>query len=695
MDEFDGLLESMTWRAPNSNASPRKSNNRDKPRRRTPRKSPRKPSPAVGQENVVEGDTLSNVTYSSASTKKSHGISPSNFHRRPLSSPAKESQMQRLLDDIKATSENNVLVQEKMAHLQSLEARRKHFRKGTTLKTWPLQDLAMENLRHLDDPNTQSGSQFHGGDYLSSESTSSTASNAPPKRRLDVSKTGSSNSRDESQDLCSEDSLQPLWSRQPRIFATEKAQGKRKYLVGHFGRIADWYWRKCVNKHLYEIITQDTPCRLYLDLEYSKEFNPGVDAAALLNEFRDELSLELKTQFDVSLSPNRIIDLDSSTPSKFSRHWILDLDDDGLFLDAPTCGRFMKRLVGRLAEDQATQQLQERAPTLAEHLFVKTKDPVKKSCFIDLGVYTRNRLFRCFASSKFGKANTLQIADTNTYPLESLPKRVSGDEFQNCESDTVKTKLTLQEYKVANDWEPHARVLAATLVVPLGRTKSDRLFRVSEEAGTIFPSQHSSKKSTYSATHSIFSSKTPLPSLDQFVLSVLGCRGGVPGSIRAWSMEYEGTNGDVPMSITYHMSRNRYCELVGRSHKSNNIFWTIVFDSWTCLQGCHDPECFGRGCGVPIPQELLPNIQAEFDAWQDEELDKALLALNLDESNQAVDSASLHSPRDTSPSAPQLGSAPPVLVDEVDEATADVLVNTSLSDEALLLAIQANPELFP
>ena len=84
------------------------------------------------------------------------------------------------------------------------------------------------------------------------------------------------------------------------MFATGKANGKRKYLVGHLGRILDLYWRKtCPNqKHFYEVIREQTPCRLYFDMEYSKIFNPDITpdiSADLLKDFMHELSDELQS----------------------------------------------------------------------------------------------------------------------------------------------------------------------------------------------------------------------------------------------------------------------------------------------------------------------------------------------------------------------------------------------------------------
>ena len=553
----------------------------------------------------------------------------------------------------------------------------------------------MEHLDHLLENGKSSLSQFHGGEYLSSESSSSTGSaEQGGKRRLPASVPACP------QALTSEEDLndifvsgEALWSQEPRIFATEKAQGKRKYLVGHFGRIADWYWRKSINKHLYEVIRQQTPCRLYFDLEYAKAFNEGVDEETLLEEFYAELAAEFMEHYGVSLEKARIIDLDSSTDQKFSRHWIVDLDHEGFFEDAPTAGRFVKRLVTRLAEEQGTNQLYDRRPTLAKHLFVQTKESVRPSCFIDLGVYTRNRLFRCYGSSKFGKQNVLKVASSNQYPLVSLP----GDSDVKSQSDEVSLSTeatfqtsTLEEYIVANDWRPHATILASTLIIPLGGSEGRRLFRVDDDESTVRAPGNKSTIRSYEPAISIHTAKSPMPTLENFVLEVLACRGGTQGAIRAWSMEYGGSKGDVPVSITFQMCRNRYCELVGRPHKSNNIFWTVIFETWTCLQGCHDPDCFGRGSPVPIRQDYLGPIQEEHQAWLDEEFEKALMSLNLDEVRSDTSHLSTRGtlPRTVAASKDSYHTHD----DDSDDSDAE---RAFLSDEALLEAIEANPELFP
>ena len=251
--------------------------------------------------------------------------------------------------------------------------------------------------------------------------------------------------------------LHPLWSMEPRIFAMEtSSSGKRKYIVGNLGRFLNHYWRKSdpLHRHYYELIRENTPCRLYFgtrsfisrclfvrfstnnhflyeDLEYCKKSNDHISHAEsemTMTEFIDELCSQFMLIYNITLTRQRIVDLDSSTYKKFSRHLIVHLPNHELFADAHSAGIFAKQFVSRLADELADGRLVDKHPTLSRNLFVKTKDPNKTTCFVDLGVYTRNRLFRLMGSSKFGKQSSaaLRIADSNEF---KFPEKFSNSSF--------------------------------------------------------------------------------------------------------------------------------------------------------------------------------------------------------------------------------------------------------------------------
>ena len=70
----------------------------------------------------------------------------------------------------------------------------------------------------------------------------------------------------------SSSSSSSLYSHQPRIFAIDQDKsGRKSYAVMPYGRFVHKYFRKLtsVGRHYYELIPEDSPCRLYFDLEVS------------------------------------------------------------------------------------------------------------------------------------------------------------------------------------------------------------------------------------------------------------------------------------------------------------------------------------------------------------------------------------------------------------------------------------------
>ena len=166
-----------------------------------------------------------------------------------------------------------------------------------------------------------------------------------------------------------------------------------------------------------------------IDLECSKRSNPQLTSTItedFLTELFDELRHQFQQTYNITIERCCIVDLDASTPTKFSRHWILHLPNGELFSDAREVGVFVKAFVSRLEEEQISGNLQSKGhENLARHLFVNAENipedgvPAKLTRIIDLGVYTRNRIFRLLGSTKYGKPTTsaLRIADANEFPF--------------------------------------------------------------------------------------------------------------------------------------------------------------------------------------------------------------------------------------------------------------------------------------
>lgn len=125
--------------------------------------------------------------------------------------------------------------------------------------------------------------------------------------------------------------------------------------------------------------------------------------------------------------------------------------------------------------------------------------------------------------------------------------------------------------------------------------------------------------------------KSPFPAVEKFVESIAST-GNVPGKIRCWYWfsEYE--------LIVYSMSRNRYCERIGREHKSNHVMFVVDLRRAAFYQKCHDPDCRGyRSPLRPVPLECLPD-SSFFDSRQKDGAGGELTNYNQGHGYQIFDS---------------------------------------------------------
>ena len=220
-------------------------------------------------------------------------------------------------------------------------------------------------------------------------------------------------------------------SKDVRLFSEEKSDdGKRKFLVSDLNQ----FWSRYKTLHddrrnFYEVIEDGRPCRLYFDLEFYKDPNPDLIGIEVLEIFIKTICFYLQELFSISCYRGNIIDLDSTTDKKFSRHLIFHLPR-AIFLSNISCGNFIKyvyEMTRRKFIEGGNEMLSELKlmnitekeilPPLAletDKLFVNNKDG-NKTYFCDLGVYSKNRNFRLYGSTKFGKKSNLVIAKENGF----------------------------------------------------------------------------------------------------------------------------------------------------------------------------------------------------------------------------------------------------------------------------------------
>ncbi len=58
--------------------------------------------------------------------------------------------------------------------------------------------------------------------------------------------------------------------------------------------------------------------------------------------------------------------------------------------------------------------------------------------------------------------------------------------------------------------------------------------------------------------------------------------------------------------MIYQIIKNRWCDRVGRAHKSNGIYISVDINQGLAYQKCHDPDCRGfRSVPTEIPRYAL------------------------------------------------------------------------------------------
>ncbi|KAL9982229.1 hypothetical protein ACROYT_G004254 [Oculina patagonica] len=435
------------------------------------------------------------------------------------------------------------------------------------------------------------------------------------------------------------------------MFAREKdCDGKRIYIVATLPQFWYKYTRGCSpeDRNYYEVIPEGAACRLYFDLEFKTEFNPGKDGTKMVEIFIKYVCHHLKDMYDVNCNRKCIIDLDSSTTAKFSRHLIFLLPG-AVFKDNIHAGNFVrhickllerklgfgselcksvdcdsdnphpttqtKPLTENLNEDDDSQSVNANSNegkedecfasvSLQELQELIIKDGKGNfGTFCDQGVYTKNRNFRIFKSTKIGKNAHLLVSDQNIF------------------------KPSFRDRKGSFSKDPEYLLFLDSLVANVSMQVGGKDVKVLTCDSCAKSSKRSSQKGSQDSDSPASSQSgyehSPYPEIDQFILQVIN-KGGVQGEIRRWVFFPQGK------LLTYDILKNRWCENIGRAHKSNHIMIVADLRLGVYYQKCHDPDCKNidyRSPERPIPDEINPLSCAqcsEFvsEDWDDQELCK-------------------------------------------------------------------------
>eukprot|EP00873_Tetraselmis_striata_P020119 jgi/Tetstr1/440383/TSEL_028717.t1 len=368
-----------------------------------------------------------------------------------------------------------------------------------------------------------------------------------------------------------------------RFFSVETGEnGRRAFIVATYHS----FWEKYrgidpYKRHHYELIRQGWPCHIYFDLEFPRGPNPDLDADRMVDALLTGVEAVLKRRYELprdwAIQPEWVLELDSTSGTKFSRHLVLQLHSGTApiaFRNNTHVGVIVREVVELAASDEELAALM---------MVRKDAESTAMTPFVDLAVYTRNRVFRMAHSSKCGKHVRLMP----TPRFANIGKRLRQREIYRrslvCDVPPDAAVLDAVEADTAAPGASQARQrVAGACTAAAAREASSAAAEGS--AGGAGPQQPPS----------------PFPRVDRFIESVCS-QGGIQGVVRSWMML------DDANLLVLNIRNNRWCANIGRAHKSNGVFYVVDFQSGCWFQKCYDPECrHFRSGAMPLPAALVP-----------------------------------------------------------------------------------------
>ncbi|XP_014220526.1 DNA-directed primase/polymerase protein-like [Trichogramma pretiosum] len=367
-------------------------------------------------------------------------------------------------------------------------------------------------------------------------------------------------------------------------FVFQDESGKRRFIVTY----PEDFWTESEHvpaerRVFYEVIPENTPCFLYYDLEYETEINKDKNGVRMTRTLIDITCAYIKQHWNYVCDRTMVINLDSSRPGKFSKHLTFSTKDVA-FENNFHVGHLIKLICADLAtfvdSDQETQHeiLSKFDKKDLQELFVET-DKGKK-LFIDVNVYTKNRHFRVYKATKYGKNSHLIHAPDCEYIWEN-------------KSNNKEMEIFLK-----------------SMISYLPKKKRMKLLSFDEDKKAQLQtySQYSQNNMARSFICKEYP-KSPYPCLDKFVSDHVK-----PGKIR------DSKFNEKQRAILFEVMGNRYCENIGRQHKSNNVYYIVDLIGKVMFQKCHDEDCSHF---ISKPIKIPPEVTFYFD----DETDSLLSAL--------------------------------------------------------------------
>ena len=320
------------------------------------------------------------------------------------------------------------------------------------------------------------------------------------------------------------------------------AYGGRQFLVASFEDFIQFYMTQKV-KNIYEVITEQKRVKLFMDLEFLRTLNPCLDGNSLVKRLSGLVFEKLNSDYGIQVSMNDCLCLDASDSRKFSVHLIFFTVTFETIFD---CGTFVKELLTKMkTEDKTNFNVQ--AATTKKGAFVQKS-------FVDQLIYTRNRQFRCFLSSKFQQDRPLVLSS-----LDISSSDISGDEGLSLRQILRRSLITVLEenyHTIEVKKSSNPQVLVS---VPSPQERNGL-----KQNSSVICSNSSERDSA----------------VELRVSKIVA-----PGKIRKKTVLEGGT-------VCYNVVGAHYCQIKGASHHSGSQIYFV----YNPLKATLTQKCFSEKC---------------------------------------------------------------------------------------------------
>ena len=377
------------------------------------------------------------------------------------------------------------------------------------------------------------------------------------------------------------------------LFVLHKFNGNRKFCAIKYDEFARLYLSFHIDLcHYDEVIIEGLPSKLYLDIDVENQEYVESKGCLIVETLIRYISHCLVVMYGVQCDRSNIIQLESSSESKFSQHLIYP---QVIFKNNFECGNFIKEISFAAADALEGTSFGRTVlgfPTTDLKQLFYDSGTNKNRFLADLTVYSKNRQFRLLRSSKLGKEEHLIAAEDNQYPvlseeqffLDSLITRTMGSNSQHF--------LTCEPPNEKACW--NEGIEQNPLPTP--------------------PFAH---KATF-----------PHKDLDAFVLT---CIQKIEQQ-KATTI-HSIVHAKSGLCVAYTLSGPKWCQNVQREHRNNHPYFVANMKTGQVYQKCFSFPCRGyRSEPTNIPVDII----GRFHLGNEDELLQQLLATD-DEMIQQVE----------------------------------------------------------